>query len=729
VRVRGAFLGPGADHDLPSAGDSDPMNEKLVSLRYRYWPGHLLGEILSKRWTETAIPAIVLVIVAVALSNAIPGFLAPASLGDTGRQAGEIGFVVLGMALVIIVGGIDLSVGSMFALTDFCALFCLDILSLPVALVIPITIIVGGLLGAVNGILVGYFRLRAFITTLITLIVYRAAYDLLILDYSNPIAAAFPDIPSWNFMGGGDLLGVPSVVLAYAVVAIFGHVFLTRLRPGWHITAIGGSRRSAYNSGIPVRRTIAQCYVASGMLTAVGALFFAARLGTVGGDIGVGLEVTVLTAAILGGISLGGGKGSVAKALIGTLIVLLITNGLTTLSAPGGVNRMVLAGILILAAMIDIRWVKNRYRIISKVYVSPTYHALPPAPSTAMDSGTAFALNDRLRDVTEIGLGRIEAPEDVIFDREDNLYAGSRHGDIIRFFPPDYERMEVFAHIGGAPLGMAFDRRDNLYVCIGGMGLYRVTPNRNVEKATDETNRSLRSVNDDSRLRLADDLDIADDGKVYFSEATVRYEMHEWPVDGLEARGNGRIVCYDPNTETTRTVLGGLKFPNGVCIASDAQSILFAETWGCTVKRYWFAGPKSGTVAMVLDNLPGYPDNINLASDGNYWLALVGMRCPALDLAWRMPEFRRRMAKRLPVDEWLFPNINTGCVIKFNEQGEVLESLWDLGGLNHPMITSMREHRGYLYLGGISNNRIGRYKLPKADPDFVQYDVRWKRAS
>jgi ribose transport system permease protein len=105
------------------------------------------------------------------------------------------------------------------------------------------------------------------------------------------------------------------------------------------------------------------------------------------------------------------------------------------------------------------------------------------------------------------------------------------------------------------------------------------------------------------------------------------------------------------------------------------------------------------------------------------------MRSPALDLAWRMPGFRKRMGKRLPVDEWLFPNINTGCVVKFNEKGEILESLWDLAGVNHPMITSMREHRGHLYLGGISNNRIGRYKLENADPDFVQYDRRWGKLS
>lgn len=705
------------------------MRETLTRLRYRCWPDHLLGEILSKRWTETAIPVILLLIVGFVLSRSLEHFLSPASLADTARQAGEIGFIGLGMGLVVVVGGIDLSVGSMFALTDFCALYLLDVQGWPVPAVIVATLVAGGLLGAINGLLIGYLRLRAFITTLITLIIYRSAFDLLIQRYSNDIASAFPNIPAWDFIGNGDVFGIPSVALVYLAVAVFGHIFMTRLRPGWHIMAIGGSRRSAYNSGIPVRRTIALCYVASGVLTGIGALFFAARLGTVGGDIGVGLEVIVLTATVLGGITLGGGKGSVVKSLVGVLVVLLVTNGLTTMNARGGVNRMALATILLTSAMIDIRWQKNRTRIISKVYVAPTYHALPPPPPTEIGGGGPFEQNDKLREVSLIGLGRIEAPEDVILDRNDVLYAGSRHGDIIRFFPPDYERMEVFAHIGGQPLGMAFDRQDNLYVCIGGMGLYRVALDGSVEKATDETNRSLYSVNDDSRLRLADDLDITDDGLIFFSEATVRYEMDEWPVDGLEARGNGRIICYDTKTGTTHTALRGLKFPNGVAVASDGQSILFAETFGCTIKRYWFAGPRKGTVETVMDNLPGYPDNINLASDGNYWLALVGMRSPSLDLAWKMPGFRRRMAKRVPVDEWLFPNINTGCVVKFNEQGKILESLWDLKGLNHPMITSMREHRGYLYLGGIANNRIGRFKLQDADPDFVQYDQRWRKKS
>ena len=719
---------PGVAPARPPAVARESLGETLTRLRYRWWPDHWLGEILSKRWTETAIPVLLLAIVVVASGQLIGNFYSPVALADTLRQAGEIGFVVLGLALVMIVGGIDLSVGSTFALTNFCALMMMHVWQWPVVAVVACTLLCGALLGAINGVLVGYLRLRAFLTTLITLIIFRAAYELLSLQYSTQIAGSLPDSRAWEFLGSGTVLGLPTVAWAYAAVAIAGHVTLTRLRVGWHIMAIGGSRRSAYNAGLAVRRTIALCYVAGGMLTAIAGCFFASRLATAGADIGVGMEVLVLTAAVIGGISLGGGRGSVTKALVGTLIVLLITNGLTTLSAPGGLNRMVLASILLVAAVIDVRWLKNRQRIISKVYVSPAYQAFaPPVDCTRATSGP-YVLNNKLREVTLIGEGRIEAPEDVILDRDDNLYAGSRHGDVIRFFAPDYERMEVFAHIGGQPLGMAFDRDDNLNVCIGGMGLYRVTPQRQVQLVTDETNRSWHSINDDSRLRLADDLDIADDGRIFFSEATTRYEMHEWPVDGLEARGNGRIVCFDPRNGSTRTVLRDLRFPNGIAIASDGISILFAETWGACIKRYWFEGPKSGRVEMVLDNLPGYPDNINLASDGHYWLALVGMRCPAYDLALRMPGFRRRMAKRVPVDEWLFPNINTGCVLKFTEAGEVLETLWDLGGVNHPMITSMREHRGHLYLGGILNNRIGRYKLPGADPDFVQYERRWRGA-
>ena len=696
------------------------MSNTLTRLRYQLWPDKMFGELLQKQWMETAVPLLVLLLTIAIFSSRIDNFISVSNTSDTLRQASELGFVVLGMSLVLIVGGIDLSVGSTFAICNLAALYCVHVLDLPIPVAIGITIACGALLGAVNGVLIGYLRMRAFLTTMVTLIVYKAVFDLLAYRWAVSISSVIPTSEVWDFIGSGSFLSVPTGAWVFGVIAIGCHVFLTRLRAGWHVMAVGGNRRSAYNSGLPVNRVVALSYVASGVFAAIAAVFYASRLASPGADTGKGMEIMVLTAAILGGIRLGGGKGSVTKAVLGTLIVLLLTNGLLRLAVPAGESRLILAGILLLAATIDIRWFKNRHKAIQELYVSPGYLDLPPAPSIRSETGSKYALNDKLRHVELIGLGQVESPEDVILDTDDNLYCGTRHGEIVRFLAPDYQRREVYARIGGQPLGLAFDGERNLYVCVGGMGLYRVTPERTVEKVTDETSRSLFSIIDDSRLRLADDLDIAPDGRIFFSEATVRYEMHEWPTDSLEGRGNGRIICYDPRTRKTTTVLRNLIFPNGVAMASDGQSIIFAESWACSIKRYWFDGPKAGTTETVIASLPGYPDNINRASDGNYWLALMGMRSPAFDLAMKMPAFRRRMSKQLPGDEWLSPNINTGCIVKFNEQGEILDALWDLGGENHPMITSMREHRGYLYIGGISNNRIGRYKLEQADPNFVQ---------
>ncbi|WP_322867547.1 ABC transporter permease [Aquicoccus sp. G2-2] len=691
----------------------------LVKLRYRFWPDKIFGELLQKPWMETAVPLLVLLLVIAFFSAQIDNFISINNMNDTLRQACELGFVVLGMSIVLIVGGIDLSVGSIYALCNLLALYCVNVLGLGMVPAVVLTLIAGGVLGAVNGILVGYLRMRAFLTTMVTLIVYKAAHDMLNAQVAVEISANFPDAPAWDFLGFGTFLSVPVIVWVFAVVAVAGHIFLTRLRAGWHVMAIGGNRRSAYNTGLPVKRVVALSYVASGVFSAAAAIFYASRLASPGADTGKGMEIVVLTAAILGGIRLGGGKGSVMKAILGTLIVLLLTNGMLRMAMSAGASRMILASILLLAALLDIRWFKNRHKAVQELYVSPGYMELPPPQETAADSGSPYALNDRLRKVDAIGLGKVESPEDVVLDADDNLYCGNRHGDIIRFFAPDYTRQEVYAHIGGQPLGMAMTRQGTLFVCVGGMGLYKVNPDRTAEKVTDETNRSLISIIDDSRLRLADDLDIAPDGRIFFSEATVRYEMHEWPTDSLEARGNGRIICYDPRNGKTTTCLRNLVFPNGIVMASDGQSILFAESWACRISRYYFDGPKAGKVELVIDDLPGYPDNLNRSSDGHYWLAIMGVRNPIFDLAMRKPGFRRRMSKKLPGDEWLAPNLNTGCIAKISETGEVLDVMWDLGGENHPMITSMREHKGQLFIGGIHNNRIGRIDLEAADPEFI----------
>ncbi len=385
--------------------------------------------------------------------------------------------------------------------------------------------------------------------------------------------------------------------------------------------------------------------------------------------------------------------------------------------------------LLVAAVLVDVRWLKSRGQPgCPRSTCRLTYYRVPWSRRQTRAAARArpTGRNDKLRNgERDRARRRSRGPRTSSSTGDDNLYCGTRQGDLLRFEAPGYERPEVFAHIGGHPLGMAFDRDDTLLVCVGGMGLYRVAPDRTVSKVTDETNRTRFSVVDDSRLKLADDCDIAPDGRVFFSEATIRYEMHAWPTDALESRGNGRIICFDPKINSTRTVLRNLVFPNGICVAHDGQSLYFAESWACRISRYWFEGPRKGQVEVVIDDLPGYPDNINRASDGRYWLALLGMRSPALDVALRMPGFRRRMARRVAPDQWLYPNINTGCVVKFDDAGVIHDALWDLGGEKHPMITSMREHKGHLYLGGISNNRVGRYPIPGANISWTGPESYW----
>ena len=701
------------------------FRERLQAWRYNLIPDHVIGEILQKRWTDNAIPFLALVVVVAGFGSAIPGFFNPGSLQDSTRQLGEFSLVVIGLTVVMLGGGIDLSVGSIFALSTFASVACFFLFHLPVGVAFLAALATGALFGAANGYLIGYLRLRAFITTLVAFIIGRAVYDILVVNFGSAVQLSDAWSDSWEFIGDGTLFGLSVSLLTALVLAIVTHVALTRSRMGWHVLAVGGSRRSAHNAGIKVRRTVFFTYVFSGLCSGAAGFLIATRLSGAGPGTGLGLEILALTAAVVGGNSLGGGRGSVVKGIMGAIIVLVMTNGLIRLGYGTGTNQMVLGILLAVAVTIDIRWLKNRHKVLNEVYVAPIYLKMGETQSAAPGSGTPYELNNRLSQADAIGLGELEGPEDVILDRDDNLYCGTRHGEIVRFFAPDYTRSEVFAHVGGFPLGLAFDRDGNLLSCVGAMGLYRITPEREVTRLSAETRRSLTSIQDDARLRDPNDLDIAPDGKVYFTDSTKRYDAHEWTLDSIENRATGRLLMYDPATDRTTTLLDGYRYTNGVTLAHDNKSVLFCESWACRIHRYWLEGPKAGTAECLIRDMPGYPDNINRASDGTYWMAWLGMRTPSFDLSLRHPGMRKRMARRLPQDEWLFPNINTGGVVKFNDRGEILQTYGDLSGQSHPMVTSMREHKGYLYIGGILNNRIGRYRIEGADPAWDANTAYW----
>ena len=697
----------------------------LRRLRWRVSLRLMLSELLAKRWMEPAIPFALMIGLIGYFAAVTPYYATIGNAQQLGREFAEAGFVAVAMALTVISGGIDLSVGAVFALANFAALVLFQIWEWPVGLVIAATLALGALVGAVNGYLIGYLRTRPFLTTLVTLIVLRATVDLLSQRYSVPLAMAARTSWTWDVIGVGWIAKLPSNLAILGIVAIVGHFLLSRSRPGWHLTAIGSSRKAARHAGIRVERVLFLTYVLSGTLAAAGGLFYAARLNSAGSDTGVGWEISALTAVVLGGVSLAGGRGTVARALIGAVIVFVLVNGLVRMGFPGALSSTALGAVLLIAVGIDVKWAKNRGKAIQKIYVNPTMVELPQAPSIEAGGGTPFAENTRLQASEAIGLDQVQGPEDVILDRQDRLYCGVREGWILRFSGPNFEHREVFARIGGRPLGMAFDRDENLIVCVGGMGLYGVTPAGKIYKCTDQTNRTLLKLNDDSRLRLADDCDIAPDGTVWFSEATIRYEMHSWFLDGVEGRANGRLIAWDPKTNKTRTVIKDAVFPNGVCVAHDGRSVLFCSTWLCRIYRHWIEGPKAGQTDVFADNLPGYPDNLNRASDGGYWLAMVGIRSPTFDLMMRHPQVRQRMIKQIPPDEWVYPGINNGCIVKFDERGRALESMWDPGGTKHATVTSMREHKGWLYIGGLENNRIGRVRLPDADPNWNGYDSYW----
>jgi ribose transport system permease protein len=175
-------------------------SETYARWRYRLIPDHVVGEVLAKSWIDNAIPALILGIVLVYFGIEMPEFLSAAGLSDISRVFGEYLFIAVGMTFVMMAGGIDLSVGSNFALCNLAALALINYLELPLVVGMPAVMLVGGLVGLINGILIGYLRLRAFLTTLVMLIIVRAIVDMLLLEYAMTIGRGFNASAAWEFL-------------------------------------------------------------------------------------------------------------------------------------------------------------------------------------------------------------------------------------------------------------------------------------------------------------------------------------------------------------------------------------------------------------------------------------------------------------------------------------------------------------------------------------------------
>ena len=678
-------------------------------------PRRILSDVLMRGWIESVIPFLAFILVILTILATTDGFFSSSNLMTMSQYLPDGGIVVLALLIVVAAGGIDLSVGSNFAMSAFVALFAFHILELPIWAVLAMSVIVGAMVGVLNGTLAGLLGCGALLTTLGTMITVRGLYTVGSQSQLVAISSSARMDDTWDYIGFDRIGGLTVGFWIFAAVAVAVFFMYRQSRFGWHLLAVGGNRKAARNGGIGVKRTVFMAYVLAGALVGLAGFFYAARQNSVGSDTGIGMEFFLLTALVLG---LGGftpGRGAVVSVVIGYLTIYFLNNAMINAGFRGDFVQFTQGMIIVLILIIDVRFKKNLHRLVASSYLDPVARTSEPMRSAEL---LPDRIGAKLAEAKIIAAGEIDGPEDVILDPDGNLYCGTRDGKIIKIAAPDHRNVTVLAKIGGRPLGLAFDAEGRLLTCVAGMGLVRVAMDGTHELLTDQTARSLFSVQDDTTIRMADDLDVAPDGVIYFTDATKRYDMENWAMDLLEGRSNGRLLSYDPKTRRTRTVCDNLVFPNGVCLAHDRRHLLVASTWDCAILAFDLENLKAGPRVLV-SGLPGYPDNINRASDGGYWLALAGTRNPVIDLAMKHPGVRRRMTRRVPPTNWLFGNLNIGGVLKLDADGTVRDAYWDRPDGPLYMITSMREHEGALYLGGVTNDKIGRLDLPEADRSWT----------
>jgi sugar lactone lactonase YvrE len=335
--------------------------------------------------------------------------------------------------------------------------------------------------------------------------------------------------------------------------------------------------------------------------------------------------------------------------------------------------------------------------LLAPVPVEPVAWHAPAAPARA----GVLAPNDRLRGVERLGGPDVAKPEATAIDAAGRVHAGLIDGRVIRL-DPGTGKASTLAATGGRPLGLAFDAEGRLYVCDAVKGLLRISTSGEVT--------TLATGQAGLPFGFADDVTTAPDGMVYFTDATWRFGVGTYRDDILEHAGTGRLLSFDPRTGQVTLLLSGLQFANGVALSGDGSYLVVAETGSYRLVRYWLAGPRRGTAEPFVENLPGFPDNVTWSPDRKaFWVALWP-RVAAVDALAPYP-FLRKVVRRLP--RWLQPDpAPHAWVVAVDEQGRIVDSLEWLSPESYFPVTSVREQGGWLWLGSLEQEGIGRIAAP-----------------
>ncbi len=358
-------------------------------------------------------------------------------------------------------------------------------------------------------------------------------------------------------------------------------------------------------------------------------------------------------------------------------------------------------------------WGAGGYLAAWPVPIQPVAWAAPVAPGYQ----GVHAPNQRLARLNIIDLKGEVGPEHIALGKDGKLYTTVLSGNILRM-NPDGSGQEVFANTGGRVLGFDFDAAGNLIAADAVKGLLSIAPDGKVTVLADK-------VGGNDPIRYADAVVVAQNGKMYLSDASTRFAPKDWGgtfeasvLDILEQASTGRVIEYDPATRSTRVVARGISFANGVALSQDEKHLFVNETgkyrvWKIAVDANDLdigqvngrtGSQPSSQARVLLDNLPGYPDNLMRGQGGKVWLGFAKPRGAAIDNMAGKP-WLRSLTLRLPRALWPIPQ-PYGHVIAFTDDGQVVADLQDPSGA-YPETTAITETADRLYVQSLHAHGLG----------------------
>jgi ribose ABC transporter, permease protein len=296
----------------------------------------------------TTVIALIILMAVITIINS--NFLTANNLLNLLLQVTSNALIAFGMTFVILTGGIDLSVGSILALSSALTAGLLGS-GMPVTLAILISLILGCILGMMNGLLISYGKLAPFIVTLATMTIFRGAT--LVYTNGNPITKGLSDTFLFQFLGQGYIVGIPFPVIIMFIVFIVLYVLLHKTAFGKSVYAIGGNEKASYISGVKLNKVKIIIYSISGIMASISGLIITSRLSSAQPTAGASYEMDAIAAVVLGGTSLSGGKGRILGTLIGALIIGVLNNGLNIIGVSAFWQQVVKGVVILIAVLID----------------------------------------------------------------------------------------------------------------------------------------------------------------------------------------------------------------------------------------------------------------------------------------------------------------------------------------------------------------------------------------